>query len=139
MHAVGVHPRGERRIARDQKCQLALARDAGRVVGIEIGPEAVVQAAAKGTEIPLPTDVVVAKEFSAKAEADVKAVAQVAADEMILDVGPAAVEALGDALKTCRTLVWNGPMGAFEIAPFDTATVALAEPPRPSSTVTVKL
>jgi phosphoglycerate kinase len=51
---------------------------------------------------------------------------EVAADEMILDVGPAAVEALADVLKTCKTLVWNGPMGAFETPPFDTATVALA-------------
>ncbi|MFN9377028.1 MAG: phosphoglycerate kinase, partial [Novosphingobium sp.] len=48
------------------------------------------------------------------------------ADEMILDVGPQAVEALADVLKTCRTLVWHGPLGAFEIEPFDTATVALA-------------
>jgi phosphoglycerate kinase len=46
---------------------------------------------------------------------------------MILDIGPAAVEALGDVLKNCRTLVWNGPMGAFEIPPFDAATVALAK------------
>ena len=45
---------------------------------------------------------------------------------MILDVGPAAVEALADVLKTCRTLVWNGPLGAFETPPFDSATVALA-------------
>jgi phosphoglycerate kinase len=45
---------------------------------------------------------------------------------MILDVGPAATEALGDVLKNCRTLVWNGPMGAFETPPFDAATVALA-------------
>ncbi len=45
---------------------------------------------------------------------------------MILDVGAAAVEALSDVLKTCRTLVWNGPLGAFEYPPFDTATVALA-------------
>jgi phosphoglycerate kinase len=45
---------------------------------------------------------------------------------MILDVGPLATEALADVLKTCRTLVWNGPMGAFETEPFDTATVALA-------------
>ena len=49
------------------------------------------------------------------------------ADEMILDVGPAAVEALADVLKTCRTLVWNGPLGAFETPPFDAATVALAK------------
>jgi phosphoglycerate kinase len=45
---------------------------------------------------------------------------------MILDIGPAAVEALADALKTCRTLVWNGPLGAFETPPFDTATMSLA-------------
>ncbi len=45
---------------------------------------------------------------------------------MILDVGPAATEALADVLKTCKTLVWNGPMGAFEIPPFDAATVSLA-------------
>ena len=51
---------------------------------------------------------------------------EVAADEMILDVGPQAVEALADVLKTCRTLVWNGPLGAFEIEPCDAATVALA-------------
>src|SRR3712207_4985658 len=46
---------------------------------------------------------------------------------MILDVGPAAVEALADVLKTCRTLVWNGPLGAFETPPFDTSTVAIAQ------------
>jgi len=46
---------------------------------------------------------------------------------MILDIGPAAVEALADVLKNCRTLVWNGPLGAFETPPFDTATVALAK------------
>ena len=51
---------------------------------------------------------------------------EVAADEMILDVGPAAVEALADAIKNCRTLVWNGPLGAFETHPFDAATVSLA-------------
>ena len=51
---------------------------------------------------------------------------EVAPDEMILDIGPAAVEALADVLKICRTLVWNGPLGAFEMPPFDAATVALA-------------
>ncbi|MBP8232334.1 phosphoglycerate kinase [Rhizorhabdus sp.] len=76
--------------------------------------------------VHLPYDVVVAKEFRSNPPVRTVNVHEVAADEMILDVGPAAVEALGDALKTCRTLVWNGPMGAFEIAPFDTATVALA-------------
>ena len=80
-----------------------------------------------GCIIHLPYDVVVAKEFVANPPSlRTCNVHEVAADEMILDVGPAAVEALGDALKTCRTLVWNGPLGAFEIPPFDTATVSLA-------------
>ncbi|MBU3079124.1 phosphoglycerate kinase [Sphingomonas quercus] len=76
--------------------------------------------------VHLPYDVVVAKEFRADPPTRTVNVHEVAADEMILDVGPAAVEALGDALKTCRTLVWNGPLGAFETSPFDAATVALA-------------
>ncbi|MFM2302134.1 MAG: hypothetical protein RLZZ84_1870, partial [Pseudomonadota bacterium] len=80
-----------------------------------------------GCTVHLPYDVVVAKEFAANpASLRTCNVHEVAADEMILDVGPQAVEALADVLKTCRTLVWNGPMGAFETQPFDAATVALA-------------
>ena len=80
-----------------------------------------------GCTVHLPYDVVVSKEFAANpASLRTCNVHEVAADEMILDVGPQAVEALGDVLKTCRTLVWNGPMGAFEMAPFDAATVGLA-------------
>jgi phosphoglycerate kinase len=79
-----------------------------------------------GSTLHLPFDVVVAREFRAHAPHRVANVHEVAADEMILDLGPHAVEALGDVLKTCRTLVWNGPLGAFELPPFDTATVALA-------------
>jgi phosphoglycerate kinase len=82
---------------------------------------------AAGCTAHLPYDVVVAKEFAANPPSmRVCNVHEVAADEMILDVGPQAVEALGDVLKTCRTLVWNGPLGAFETVPFDAATVALA-------------
>jgi len=77
--------------------------------------------------VHLPYDVVVAKEFKANPATRTVNVHEVAADEMILDVGPAAVESLGDVLKNCRTLVWNGPLGAFETPPFDTATVALAK------------
>jgi phosphoglycerate kinase len=77
--------------------------------------------------VHLPYDVVVAKEFRPNPETRTVNVHEVAADEMILDVGPAAIEALADVLKNCRTLVWNGPMGAFETPPFDTATVALAK------------
>ena len=81
-----------------------------------------------GCTIHLPYDVVVAKEFAANPPSiRTVNVHEVGADEMILDVGPAAVEALADVLKTCRTLVWNGPLGAFETSPFDAATVALAK------------
>ena len=79
-----------------------------------------------GCTIHLPYDVVVSKVFAANPPTRTVNVHEVAADEMILDVGPAAVEALADVLKNCRTLVWNGPLGAFETPPFDTATVALA-------------
>ena len=90
--------------------------------------EQILDAADKsGCTVHLPYDVVVAKEFAANPPSlRTCNVHEVAADEMILDVGPQAVEALADVLKTCRTLVWNGPLGAFEIEPFDAATVALA-------------
>ena len=84
-------------------------------------------AEAANCTIHLPYDVVVATEFAAHpASLRICNVHEVGADEMILDIGPAAVEALADVLKTCRTLVWNGPLGAFETPPFDAATVALA-------------
>jgi len=84
------------------------------------------RAQAAGCIVHLPYDVVVAREFRAHAPSDVVNIHEVPADAMILDLGPDAVEALGDVLKTCATLVWNGPLGAFELPPFDTATVALA-------------
>jgi phosphoglycerate kinase len=80
-----------------------------------------------GCTVHLPYDVVVAKEFAANPPSlRTCNVHEVAEDEMILDLGPQATEALADVLKTCRTLVWNGPLGAFETEPFDAATVALA-------------
>ncbi len=80
-----------------------------------------------GCTVHLPYDVVVAKEFVAN-PASVRTcnVHEVAEDEMILDIGAAATDALADVLKTCRTLVWNGPLGAFETEPFDAATMSLA-------------
>ncbi len=88
---------------------------------------AILEAADKaGCTVHLPYDVIVATEFRANPAVRTANVHEVQANEMILDVGPAAVEALADVLKTCRTLVWNGPLGAFEIEPFDAATVALA-------------
>lgn len=86
------------------------------------------QAEQAGCTIHLPYDVVVATEFAPNPPSlRTCNVHEVRSDEMILDIGPAAVEALADVLKTCRTLVWNGPLGAFEMPPFDAATVALAK------------
>ena len=89
--------------------------------------EGILDAADKaGCTVHLPYDVVVSKEFAPNPPSlRTSNVHEVAADEMILDIGPVAVEALADVLKTCRTLVWNGPLGAFETPPFDKATVAL--------------
>ena len=83
-------------------------------------------AEAAGCTIHLPYDVVVAKEFRPNPETRTVNVHEVQPDEMILDIGPAASEALADVLKNCRTLVWNGPLGAFETPPFDVATMSLA-------------
>lgn len=80
-----------------------------------------------GCSVHLPGDVVVAREFKAHADNQVKPAGDVADGEMILDAGPATVEALSDVLAQAKTLVWNGPMGAFEMEPFDSATVALAK------------
>lgn len=86
------------------------------------------KAEAASCTIHLPYDVVVAKEFAPNPPSlRTVNVHEVAPDEMILDIGPAAVEALSDVLKNCRTLVWNGPLGAFETPPFEAATVALAK------------
>ena len=84
------------------------------------------RAEAAGCKMHLPTDVVVAREFAANAENRTCGLDDVQGDEMILDVGADSVAALSAALKECKTLIWNGPMGAFEIEPFDKATVALA-------------
>ncbi|MDR9439177.1 MAG: phosphoglycerate kinase, partial [Halomonas sp.] len=77
-------------------------------------------------EIPLPTDVVVATEFSESAEAVVKPVDQVEEDEMILDIGPETAGRLGGLLKDAGTILWNGPVGVFEIDQFGKGTEALS-------------
>lgn len=86
-----------------------------------------IEAATAGCAIVLPTDAVVAKEFKANAANEVVDVNAVPADGMILDVGPKTVEAINGWIAKAQTLVWNGPLGAFEIAPFDAATVAAAQ------------
>ena len=83
-------------------------------------------AAETGCRILLPADVVVAREFKAGADTQVVAATDVPKDSMILDVGPEALKSLEEAIGACKTLLWNGPLGAFEIEPFGTATFALA-------------
>jgi phosphoglycerate kinase len=89
--------------------------------------EILAKAEAAGCKIELPTDAVVASEFKANPPTRTISVDAVPADMMILDIGPASVAALIRQLPTWKTLVWNGPLGAFETPPFDTATVALAQ------------
>ncbi|MCK8783780.1 phosphoglycerate kinase [Roseomonas sp. NAR14] len=85
------------------------------------------EAKTRNCEIVLPTDLVVATEFKANAPSRTVPVDAVPADAMALDVGPDTVDAIESRLRNASTLVWNGPLGAFEIPPFDTATVALAQ------------
>jgi len=84
------------------------------------------RARGRGAEIPLPTDVVVAREFAATAHADVRTVDAVADEEMILDIGPDTAEALCALLKSAGTILWNGPVGVFEFDQFGEGTRAIA-------------
>jgi phosphoglycerate kinase len=81
---------------------------------------------ARGAEVPIPVDVVCAKEFKADAPATVKAAADVAADDMILDIGPRTAAMLADQLKAAGTIVWNGPVGVFEFDAFARGTETIA-------------
>ena len=85
------------------------------------------QAKAKGTAIPLPTDVVVANEFSPTAVATTRAVETVAADELILDIGPSTARSLAALLQSAGTILWNGPVGVFEFDSFAGGTQVIAE------------
>ena len=83
--------------------------------------------AKKGATLPMPVDVVVAKAFAEDAEHRIADVDDVAEDEMILDVGPKTAALLGEYLRSAGTIVWNGPVGVFEMAPFAKGTKALAD------------
>jgi phosphoglycerate kinase len=93
---------------------------------LDVARKLLAQAKAKGTVIPLPTDVVVAREFAATAHADVRPVSQVKPDEMILDVGPDTAEAFSAVIQGAGTIVWNGPVGVFEFDQFGEGTRAIA-------------
>ncbi len=89
--------------------------------------EIMARAKSKNCTLLLPTDAVVSKEFKAGASNRVVSVNDIAADEMMLDVGPQSILAVNKAFDAAKTVVWNGPFGAFEIQPFDKATVATAQ------------
>ena len=98
-------------------CEKDMANDARAIQDI---------AANHGCEIILPIDAVVAGEFAANALSDTVSLDAVPSDGMILDAGPATVARINERLADCKTLVWNGPMGAFELTPFDAATNTVA-------------
>jgi phosphoglycerate kinase len=88
--------------------------------------ELIAAAKAAGSDIPIPVDVVCAKEFSETAAATVKKVAEVEEDDLILDIGPETAKQYADILKSAQTIVWNGPVGVFEIDQFGNGTKSLA-------------
>ena len=94
---------------------------------LDIAKRLLAQSARRGIEIPMPTDVVVATEFSATAEADVKAVTEVGSTEMILDIGPDSAERLAGLIAAAGTILWNGPVGVFEFDQFGEGTRTLAQ------------
>ena len=83
--------------------------------------------AARGAQVPIPTDVVTATEFKADAVASTKAASAVAADDMILDIGPQTAQRLAAQLMQAGTIVWNGPVGVFEMPPFENGTRTIAQ------------
>ncbi len=99
-------------------CEHDMAEDARKIMA---------EAADAGCDIVLPVDAVVAKEFAEGAESQTVAIDAVPEGTMILDVGPKSVAELNSLIKGCKTLLWNGPLGAFEIAPFDVGTNAVAQ------------
>jgi phosphoglycerate kinase len=94
---------------------------------VDVAKRLLEQSRERGVEIPIPTDVVVAKEFSARAEADVKSASDVTADDMILDIGPDTAERLSAMVGHAGTVVWNGPVGVFEFDQFGEGTKTLAQ------------
>lgn len=94
---------------------------------LDIARRLMARARERGAEIPLPTDVVVAKELAATAHADIRSIHDVRADEMILDIGPDTAERWGSSLQSAGTIIWNGPVGVFEHDQFGEGTRAIAD------------
>jgi phosphoglycerate kinase len=93
---------------------------------LDVARKLMAKAKASGTEIPLPTDVVVAKEFAATAHADVRTIHDVRGDEMILDIGPDTADRFSELVGSAGTIIWNGPVGVFEFEQFGEGTRAIA-------------
>src|SRR5580704_6102483 len=93
---------------------------------LDVAQSLIAKARARGAEIPLPTDVVVAKDFAATAHADVRSIDQVGSNEMILDIGPDTAEHFSELLQSAGTILWNGPVGVFEFEQFGEGTRAIA-------------
>ncbi len=110
---------------------LAIGKNVGKSLAerelVPMAREILAKAHAIGCEIVLPVDAVVARKFEANAASRVVAVSNVAPDEMILDIGPRSIEHVVSVLARIKTLVWNGPFGAFELEPFDNGTIEVAE------------
>jgi phosphoglycerate kinase len=94
---------------------------------VETASNLMKQAEEKGCQIPLPVDVVCGKEFDENAQAEIKSINDVEADDMIMDVGPETSKQLADMITTAKTVVWNGPLGVFEFDQFSQGTKSLAE------------
>jgi phosphoglycerate kinase len=94
---------------------------------IDVAKRLLAQAKTRGVGIPIPTDVVVAREFAATAKAQVRAAAEVGADEMILDIGPDTAKTVAGIVAKAGTIIWNGPLGVFEFEAFGAGTRTLAE------------
>jgi phosphoglycerate kinase len=109
-------------------CEADLVPDAKAIIA---------DAKAKGGDVPLPSDVVVAKEFSATAPARTCSVDEIAADDMVLDIGPDTAKVLGDILRKAGTIVWNGPVGVFEFDAFAGGTKAIAQAVAESSAFSI--
>lgn len=94
---------------------------------VDTAKNLIAQSQQRGAEIPIPTDVVCAKEFSDQATAEIKPVDQIAADDLVLDIGPKTAAALAEVMTKAGTIVWNGPVGVFEIAQFAEGTKVLGD------------
>ena len=93
---------------------------------VEDAKKVIASMKARGADVPIPVDVVTAKEFSANAKAEIKAASDVADDDLILDIGPRTSQMLAEKLKTAGTIVWNGPVGVFEFDAFAKGTETIA-------------